>query len=778
MLNTYFKFLSRNKIYTAIELFGLSVALGFVVLLASYAKTEYSVGTRQPLSSQLYAIGTSNFIGMTLGTSEEFFPSVPEISGWTRAADYGQQDILVGNEHYYASIAALDTNFLKFFDYRINGCSRDKILDKEGEVLLSESFARSLFGNEDPIGRVIRFSNGDLTVTGTLEDFGPYDLFTKTDMFVGMQEMAKTCQRMDNFGTVQTFLTLQDGVDPDAVATKLLEKYENYWDFYKNSLFLSGSSLTRFDKLYFSDIEKYGFIRSGDKKQVSILLIVALVLLVSALFNYINLTVALTGKRSKEMATRRLLGESSAQVVLRYIGESFFFTLLCFIAGAVLAVLMQPFFERTLSADIALALEPTTLAVALLLLVVISVIAALLPATIVSRFKPVDVVKGEFRFRSKLVFGKVFIVLQNVFSIVLIAVAASMLSQIHHLVTLPTGYNTDNIITIRSHSLGYSASVQKILHDELESLPMVNAVGMGIQTPNSCGANGLHGADNKVVGWIRLCTMDTTAFRIFGFKIQDKFTDALGDLVFYTETAAKRLGVTREHPYPDTGNARREYESCGIIADFRAGTALFTPEENEYTAVGIMPDDSEYIFSQVLSVSGDRKETIDAVRAVCDRVSMELTGMPKTMEIKYIDESLTEDLAGTRNTMLLVIMFMIVSILVSVLGLVAMSLYYTEQQSKRVALTKVFGSEVWSAVWRLSRSFMILSIIASVIAIPVAIELIERYLKGFYYRIPMPWWILVAAVLLSLLLSVASIFVQAWRTATRNPAETLNQDNA
>ena len=112
-MNTYFKFLSKNKLYTAIEAFGLSLALGFIILLASYARTEFSVGARQPLSKQLYAIGTEDMVGMTLGTGEEFFPSMPEITSWTRIAVYGDADVTVDGEYYQVEADALDTNFLQ-----------------------------------------------------------------------------------------------------------------------------------------------------------------------------------------------------------------------------------------------------------------------------------------------------------------------------------------------------------------------------------------------------------------------------------------------------------------------------------------------------------------------------------------------------------------------------------------------------------------------------------------------------------------------------------------
>lgn len=144
-MNTYLKFLSKNKLYTAIEAFGLSLALGFIILLASYARTEFSVGARQPLSKQLYAIGTEDMVGMTLGTGEEFFPSMPEITSWTRIAVYGDADVTIDGEYYQVKADAIDTNFLRLFDYRIAGCNRNRILAGADEVIVSEDFAKKSF---------------------------------------------------------------------------------------------------------------------------------------------------------------------------------------------------------------------------------------------------------------------------------------------------------------------------------------------------------------------------------------------------------------------------------------------------------------------------------------------------------------------------------------------------------------------------------------------------------------------------------------------------------
>lgn len=780
MSSTYLKFLSRNKLYTFIEVFGLSVALGFVILLASYARTEFSVGAKQPLSQRLYVVGAGDSFGMTLGTSEEFFPSIPEIKGWTRICDGGNADIMVGDDYYQAAEASIDTNFFKFFDYRLTGCPKDKVLENEDEVILSESFAKKVFGNESPIGRSISVGKSNLTVTGVIEDFGPTDVFRHFDMLTSIKCAQKKYAWMDNFGGTIPIVRLDNGTDVEKVRQDLLKKYMDYWDFYKadnsGNAFFWGSSLTRLDKVYFSGQEAYNILRTGDRKQVELLFFVALVLLVSAIFNYINLTVAQTGKRAKEMMTRRLLGESSRNIVARYIAESFAFTVGCFAAGCLLAYSFKPFFDRILSADIVLTPDLATALYAVLALVVISIVSALLPAMLISHFKPIDVVKGEFRFKNKMIFAKVFIVLQTVFSTVLIAMAITMTAQVSYLVKLPYGYETKDIIQVNSYALGFDRGPQEALQARLKALPQVKDAGLGINSPAACGANGLHDSDDNLSGWLRLAQMDTTSLRILGINVLEKYSELTSPKVLLTETSKRNLGVTAEHPFAGGSYTNGEYEICGVIPDFRANNALFEPMENEQNSIRIIDENYPYACIQLLRITGDRSEAMEAVNAACMEFARETLGIPADMESYYLDEKLVDDLKGTRNTMLLVISFMVMAILISALGLFAMSLYYTEQQSRQIAVRKVFGAEVGSAVWTLSKSFMLMSVTAVVLAAPLAVWGITYYLQGFYTKIAFPWWAIILASLISLLISLLSVLGQTYAAATRNPVKTLGQD--
>lgn len=771
---SFFRFLSRNKFYTFVEAFGLAVSLGFIILLAAYSYTEYNIGAKQPYSKEIYAVGMGSQLGMTLEALPTFGPSIPEIASYTR---YGELLNSIyfgyGGETYKAKGIGVDPNFFDFFDYALKGCAKNQAIQAKNDVLLSESFARELFGDEDPIGKTIKVPSGDLpdlVVTGIIEDFGPFDIFDKVDFLYNIAN--SKAPAMDSFGVINSFITLAEGVSPEMVENKLLDAYMQYWNYYhtdnSSGSVIWGSTLTRLDKLYFSDFDRVSDLRSGNRRQVNILLIVGLVLLVSAVFNYINLTVAQTGKRAKEMATRRLLGSSRFQVVLRYLRESFLFTLGCFLGGCFLAFVFRPVFDRMLQTQIALTPDIPSILVAVSLLLIIAFLSGIIPALIVAKYKSIDVVKQQFGFSGKMRLRQVFIGLQSLISVVLIAVAFAMTLQIHHLATLPLGYRTANLIQITTG--GMDVNDQHLLRDRLKALPQVKEVGLCGQLPSTCGFNGVK-MDEETVYFLAMPTLDSTAFHLFGFQVFDPFSDPADEKVWLTKDAQALLHVTKDNPKV---GLNRGYEICGIIDNFHIRDAIFEPTmPNVTNSVRMITDDYPYQNYQVVEIMGDKNEALAAVKEACITFTKEVMGYPKSLDEKYIEDYLYEQIKGKRDTMLLVIAFMIVSVLISTLGLIAMSVYHTQQQSRQTAVRKVYGSTTQEEIQRLSGAFMVIAAVAVAIAIPIAIYLIKMYLTGFVNRIDFPIVALCGAAIFALVISYLSVSSCSRQAATRNPVDTF-----
>lgn len=775
-MKSFFKFLSRNLLYTVIDLFGLSISIGFIILLAGYAHTEYNIGGRQKGAEEIYAVGTGAFIGMTLETIPVMGKNVPEIASFTRVQGGESADFLVDENYYQAQGILVDTNFFSFFDYSIDGIAKEEALLAKDGVVLSESFARSLFGNENPVGKSIKVLYGhlpDLNVMGVIKDFGAYDLFEKVDFICSIKNSRNP--EMDSFGTVSTFVTLSRGASVDEVNKKLLDEYVKYWDFFQednnNKSFLWGSSLTRFDKIYFSDLDKYSPYRSGNPRQVNILLVVGLILLISAIFNYVNLTVAQTGKRAKEMASRRLLGSSRGRIVCRYLSESFIFTTISFVIGCLLAYLFLPRFNDILHANISLSPEFPSVLVCIACLILISFISGIMPALLVSKYKPVDVVKGNFNFNGKMRAGTVFIVLQNLISVIMLSVAFTAMFQVHHLSKLPLGYNTRNLIQIEVWPFNKN-SKQQVLRERLKSLPMVKDVALCGQLPSLCGFNGAP-VDPENIVYLAMPTLDTTAFRMFGFNVLEQFSDPAGGKIYLSRKAQGVFNASKNNPKICYDS---RYEVCGVIEDYHSRDAIFQPMNNSYNSIQIIDENFPYLSNLVVEITGDKDVAINAVKDVCAQISKEVFGVQKPIEVYYIDDFLSDQIKGKRDTMFLVLMFMMVSVLISALGLFAMSLFFTQRQSRQVAVRKVFGASSNEEVGRLSRRFLTMSAVAAIVSIPISIYLIHLYLRDFANRIDFPVMALVMAAVFSLLVALLSVFGASYSAAMKNPVETLKKE--
>lgn len=787
-MNSYFTFLSRNRVYTFIEAIGMAFALGFIILLVAYARAEFSVGRNLPNANRIYALGNGNSHGMTLDTPVEFFPQVPEIDTWTRIANGMEEDVVVGDEYFRTTSVFIDSTFFCFFDFRLTGCDRRCVLTDRNEVILSESFARKAFGTEEAVGKRLKIGQEWFTVSGIVQDFGRRDLFQAVDIFYSIKRAYDCYQRMDNFGNTFAFLTLKPGSDSQAVARKLLKRYTEYWpDFYAedntSGRMLWGSTLTRFDEVYFSPIKSYSIVKKGNRNFVGILLLVAFVLLVSACFNYINLSVALTGKRAKEMTMRRVLGAQRWAIVLRYIGEAFVFTAGCFLLGCLVALLLHPLMEGWLATTIPLWPDWQTVLVGIFVLLLLSVVSSLLPAMLVLQFRPLDVVKGTFQVKNKMVFSRIFIVVQNVISMTLIAVALTMTLQMHHLLTLPTGYETDSLVYVGSLDIGYTAERQEVLRQRLLALPQVESVGRAGNMPFYSSYNGLRDAEGNT-SWICFSGMDTTAFRLLGFRIVERFSTPTDSLCWIDRETQRRYRVSAAHPTIDgdagrmTGVAsmRPQYKICGIVENYRSGMANDVPRlDDAHNLIRLLaPHDWSWCF--LVKVRGDRTEALSAVRKACTEVAQEVTGYPKELPCDYVDDLLRDTLSQERHTMQLVLCFMFLSILISALGLFAMSMNYCEQNSRQIALRRIMGASVRSAVGQLSWPFVLLSLVAIALAAPLSVFIMERYLRDFYYAIPFPWFVIPLSALLALAVVVLSVLGQTLRIATRNPIEGIKTE--
>ena len=484
------------------------------------------------------------------------------------------------------------------------------------------------------------------------------------------------------------------------------------------------------------------------------------------------------------MASRRLLGAQKSAVIGRFLAESFLFTLCCFVVGLLLADAIVPFVNDLLRANVAVRIPFTTgyLLAYLLLVLVVSLLAGVLPAVIVSQTKPIDVVKGTFRFRSRKELSRIFMVIQNVISIVLIALVITMQLQMRHMVNRPVGLQTDNLYFISSKLDVIPEKTAFI--DELRSLPCVKELAFTENVPGVPTTHLLMAKMGETEKDTRVASFhcDSAAFRMMGFQVIEQFHEPEATSFWMTEsTVAGMTGLPRGVYNYDTIFAWKQgnigNDVCGVIKDFNMLDALHAADE-DFTIV-FCSDNPIFVGSAhpLLEIVGDHQEAKRAIDAVYKKHCEKMLGT--YMEPEYNDflkNVVASKYNKTKRQMRLIELIMGISVLLSLLGLVAMSTHFASEREKCIAIRKVFGGTLESETRRNLNEYVIMILIANMIAIPLAVWLCGRYLEDFVYRIDLHPWIFVVTVLLSFVIAIGSVLWQTLRAAKTNPAEALKKE--
>ena len=312
-MKSYLKFLSRNKLYTAIEAVGLAVSLAFVILIGSYVVQQYEVAHESPDWKRTFVLGSDEFLGLTYWDKEELEMNIPEVEAATHVAALWQPVIQKGEEPIQASGIEADADFFQVFpEYHLLEGSLEDFVGKE-DILISVSLARKISAQ---IGQVIKVDNEDRTVKGIYADFDG-TFFMPTDIMTHISnswavEQGKAFNSIGNYTTWFRVREDADLADVQAKVKALLHKnYDSPWGAEK----VDSWRAFRMDEAFFFTGSSNSLTRTGSIQMLRLLTIVVLLLLLSAIFNYVNLSLALTGKRAKEMATRRLLGADKVGIL-------------------------------------------------------------------------------------------------------------------------------------------------------------------------------------------------------------------------------------------------------------------------------------------------------------------------------------------------------------------------------------------------------------------------------------------------------------------------------
>ena len=765
-MKSYLKFLSRNKLYTAIEAVGLAVSLAFVIIIGSYVWQQYAVTRENPDRERVYVPGTPGFPALTYGFPDAI-GNIPEIESVSRMCNVVVHPVIRG-ENTEAESVGVEPEFFEICpQFRFVEGSAD-VLSVPNNAILSASFARK---HNLSVGEALDIAGNSYVVGAILEDLKgtvikPYDIFLNAAVY------KDEWQPFDNYGSTVTLIKVRPETDRKELYDKLESVCKDVYSSIYGQYFFEHLELSRYDELFFKETE--GFFRHGDKATLRILMLVGLLLLLSAILNYINLSVALTGKRAKEMAVRQLSGASRAGIIWKYLAESIAFTAVCFAAGLLLAEAFCPAMNALLNnPDIPIKIiwSPGYVFAYIVIILLVGVLCGIFPAMMSGRYNPVDVMKGGYRRRSKMVFSKVFIVLQNALAVILIALAITMEAQMHKTQERPMNCNIENIFFLKD----FSGEDNAPLKDALEALPCVRRIGRSSGVPGSINMGQYSTTRDGQDILYKLIRMDSTAFSMFGFEILEDFHAPQFNSVWFSDKTFAATGFDSDY-HDISGTLSRRTKGCeqvaGVFKSFPTNNANIGEEDN--AIVSLMRSEDIPFAGWVIETTPDRKA---AKAQIMEAYDNSIKGKQIYGSLAFwVDENIAEAWKPARNNMRLVEIFMLLSIIIALLGLVAMSTYYADEKSRDIAVRKVFGGTVDTEAQRTIREYMVLVGIACVIGVPIAVYAAQEYLKDFIYRLEGYWWIFVVAVLLTGLIAFVSVIWQVLKAAKTNPAIELKKE--
>ena len=587
---------------------------------------------------------------------------------------------------------------------------------------------------------------------------------------------------LGNAGSTLCFVLAREGSDFPSRKDDMTAWFEEFYWVFKIDV-AKEAVIMPFSAHYFSEqLGIYTPLRHGDWKFVMVLMSVGILILIFAVTNYINLTVAQAGFRAREMAMRRLLGSSRPELFTRLMLESTLLTLISLGVGLLLANAAVPYANDLLQTrlDMNALLSPAWIAALAALTLAVGCVSGVLPATVISSAQPIEVVRGTLRTRVKMVFSKVFITFQNVITITMIAISIVMVWQIIHMLKAPVGYRTENLVALAT----YDQSDWQGLMGELRRLPCVKEIGRTKGMPLMGSNNWTSQYEDHPISFQQFI-MDRESFDMLGLEIlRDNHLTTKG--WYLSEQALREMNLPEDaasftlkdnDPIAIAGIIRDVYAWGNITTTLSPVMFRFIRDNEQWGNITTTLSpvmfrfirDNEQPWALLIKTQGDPF----AAKRVIDETYARVTGLES--ESYLMDEALRETFDAQIRLAKIVVVFSAIAILISFLGLVAMSTYFIQQRSQEVAIRKVFGSSDRQILAKLTRSFLLYVGVAFVIAVPIIIYFARGWLSDYAYRIPLSPLIFLAAGLFCLLVSFAAVFFQSYRAATQNPVDTFRK---
>ncbi|CCH51941.1 Macrolide export ATP-binding/permease protein macB [Fibrisoma limi BUZ 3] len=812
-LNIAVRNLRKDRTYSVINITGLAVGMAACLLIALYVQNELSYDRFWANGERIYRINQTNHFEEEREAATVSVPAGPTIartvtgveamtrlfqrSGSMRIAQAGQSPKLFQEQH----VVFADSSFFDVFPLPLRQGNPKLALTAPASVAISETVARTYFGNGNPIGRIIRHENKvDLTVTAvyadipTTTDFKADFLIHFATLFAVETEGSADFLRKDwLYNTAQAFIRLAPGFPASRVEAQFPGVLRRSND--ERVIKHVRLSLQPLHAIHLYSADLSGSSSTGNIRYVSLLSVIAGITLLIACFNFINLATAYSLRRAKEVGLRKTLGAVRSQLVGQFLGEAMLMSSLAFGLASVLAVVLLPYLNQFTGQSFVITdfLRPGLLSLWIGLFVLTGLLAGTYPAFFASKFRPVLALKGQTSERQQRGsrFRQVLVVAQFSVSLILIVAAVVIFQQLTYLRNKPLGFQKEQVVTIPLFGSGASGNLPQGIDGPLRMRmnTFEEAVVQSTRVKGITALSGLPGSgyvrslvvpegkteqSNVFAAWV---SVDYDFLQTLGIPLvagrnfsKQTGTDHLAAFIL-NESAAKSFGYANAasavgRPIQRGGEGGKKGLIIGVVKDFH-----FDPLEQPLEPLIIDIDVPRFTVFAVNVLPDRMPETIAHLRKQWESFFPE-----RPFEYAFLDETLDNLYRTQEQQGQLLGLFAGLAIFISCLGLFGLVAYSTVQRTKEIGVRKVLGASVASIVTLLSTDFLKLVVIAILIASPVAWYFMNQWLQDFAYKIGIQWWVFALAGLLAIGIALLTVSFQSVKAALMNPVKSLRTD--
>jgi putative ABC transport system permease protein len=791
MLKNYFKIAFRNlwrhRVFSFINIMGLTVGMTACLLIFLYVRFELSYDNFHPKADRIYRIVTDlktpsetvhpDGPAWAVGPHLQF--DLPEVEAFTRVNLDNNLLVRKGDIKFIENGAVwADSAFFTIFNFPLLKGDARTALTQPFSIVVSENAAKKYFGKQDPMGQTLLITGEGkpAIVTGVMKDM-PENTLIKGDIVLSMstitQHWAKGINdQWGNYGPY-TYVLLKPGSNAQALQNKLpafLDKW-NGAEMRKMQMFPT-LLLEPLKDVYLKSTRDSS---KGNMMNVYIFSIIALFILVIACINFINLTTARASERAKEVGIRKVAGAVRAQLASQFIGESVIICLIAFLLTLGLSSLLLSSFNQLAGKIISTGIF-VNIGLLILLLgiaLVIGLLAGIYPAFVLSSFKPIMVLKGRFATGAKgSILRKSLVITQFAISTALIIGTIIVYSQMKYMRSRDLGFNKDQVLVIDTNGDDKRQTLQQLV----TRMPNVKATSLSGSVPGG-GHPGAYSEVENAKGDLQIANLDVYFVdfdyiplydikMVAGRSFDRTYKTDSNNAMILNEAAVKILGY--HSPEQAIGKRFKQWghegEIIGVIKDFNYHS-LQSP---------IKPLTMRMEWGGLLSVKVNSTNVQSTIAAIEKEYKTVIPNRP--FNYYFMDEFFDRQYRSEERFGRLFLNFAALAIFISCLGLLGLASYSTMQRTREIGIRKVMGASVSNIINLLSKEFLKLVIISFFIAAPIAWYFMHQWLLDFAYRTNISWWVFAAAGTLAVLIALITISFQAFKAALANPVKSLRTE--